>query len=223
MEKLLIEPPLLCEGKYENTGDDKHFYVSGIYLKANKKNLNNRIYPESILKPDIQRYITEIIATKNAYGELEHPADRVNVDPLKIAHRVISLDWDGDMCYGKSVITPTPNGKIVEALLSTGGSIGMSSRGRGDIDNYNTITRYNISAVDLVLTPSVFESAMHMLYENNQLILDAGGNVQKLEQLQKDIKKFDVSFEVGNSVIYTTVLESKLEDLKKYAKHLLIY
>lgn len=248
MNRLFIEPPLLCEGNNEIIDGEKHYYVSGIYLKANRKNLNGRIYPESILKPDIVRYIQEKVNKNSAYGELEHP-DRLKVKESEIAHRIVSLEWDGDYCYGKSIITPTPKGQIIEALLKTGGCIGMSSRGGGDLDRNGYITKYRMSTVDAVLDPSVAESAMNMLYENNNLILNAGGNIEKMETLQEDIKnnkidkskfneeiinrfkdifvkeekKYKVSFEVGNSIIYATVNESQLQDLKQNSKKLVVY
>ena len=52
------------------------FIVSAVFQKFGVKNANGRIYPEHILKKEVDRYIREKVNNKWAYGECNHPSRR---------------------------------------------------------------------------------------------------------------------------------------------------
>lgn len=51
-----------------------HFVVSAVFQKYGIKNANGRIYPESVLKREVERYIKEKINNRCALGSLDHPS-----------------------------------------------------------------------------------------------------------------------------------------------------
>lgn len=247
MKSLLIERPVLCEAKSELNEEtkEKQYYLEGPYLKTTK-NRNGRIYPRPMLESEVARYVNECVNTFTGYGELSHPENRSHVVEDQISHRITEMHWDGDFCYGKSIITPTPKGNIIKALVTTGGTIGMSSRGTGSVRHGGIVEGYNMSCVDAVLNPSVAEATMNLIYENDNLLIDANVSESKLDQLRRDINNnkisrsefdkiiverfadlftkqiqtYSVSFEIGNSVVRTTVNETVVNDLRKVAKNL---
>lgn len=50
------------------------FVVSAVFQKYGIKNANGRIYPEAILKREVQKYIENQIAMHTAIGSLDHPS-----------------------------------------------------------------------------------------------------------------------------------------------------
>ena len=93
----------------ENVDGERNVYIEGIFMQAEKKNRNGRIYERRILMPAVQRYVNEQVNTGRAVGELNHPdGPTVNLD--KVSHRITELNWDGNNCVGKALILNTPMG-----------------------------------------------------------------------------------------------------------------
>jgi hypothetical protein len=115
----------------KENGDKEHF-IEGIFLQANIKNRNGRIYPMGIMEKEVNRYINEVVANKRAYGELGHPAGpAINLD--RVSHIITELRRDGDNFVGKAKLTDTPMGNIAKGLLKSGASLGVSSRAMGSL------------------------------------------------------------------------------------------
>ena len=51
----------------------KDYKIRGIFMQADIKNKNGRVYPMEILQKEVKRYEKEFIQEKRAYGELGHP------------------------------------------------------------------------------------------------------------------------------------------------------
>ena len=82
------EVSYLTEAK-EN-GEKEH-YIHGIFLQANKKNRNGRIYPMHVMEAEVDRYIKEVMKHNRAYGELGHPqGPQINLD--RVSHIITELD-----------------------------------------------------------------------------------------------------------------------------------
>ena len=72
--KLISEEATNVEFLTEATkSGGKNYFIEGIFMQANKKNRNGRIYPTEILQKEAKRYTTEFIKKKRAFGELGHP------------------------------------------------------------------------------------------------------------------------------------------------------
>ena len=104
------------------------------------------------------------------FGELGHPADRLETDPEKIAVALSDIEInekDGTL-VGTFDILDTPNGNILKALVDYGTTVGVSSRGGGDIETrggeeYVSEDTYDFEAFDIVLLPAVKAARLKMV------------------------------------------------------------
>ena len=54
-------------------GGGKNYKIRGVFLQADVKNRNGRVYPYPVLQKEVKRYNKEFIQKKRAFGELGHP------------------------------------------------------------------------------------------------------------------------------------------------------
>ena len=110
----------------------KNYFIEGIFMQAEQKNRNGRVYPFSILEREVLRYTADLVEKKRALGELNHPqGPTVNLD--KVSHLITELYFKGNDCYGKAKVLETPMGKIVKSLIDEGAQLGVSSRGSSSL------------------------------------------------------------------------------------------
>ena len=57
----------------EEKDGKKGLYIEGIFMQADMKNRNGRMYPKDVLEKEVKRYNKEYIDKNRAYGELGHP------------------------------------------------------------------------------------------------------------------------------------------------------
>ena len=115
---------------WENT--NKTPYIVGVFASAEVKNANGRKYKRSILEREVDKFMSEKVKTKTAWGELSHPeSSEINLDRAAII--IEGLEWKGNDVIGKAKILSTPTGQIVKSLMSEG-NIGISSRGLGTVN-----------------------------------------------------------------------------------------
>lgn len=103
--------------------------LKGILQKANTLNQNGRIYPMPILEREVRNY-QKFIKENRALGELDHPDSSV-VELKNASHIVREAHMEGDVCYGTVELLETPSGKILQSLVESGVTLGISSRGVG--------------------------------------------------------------------------------------------
>ena len=103
--------------------------MKGILQKSNTLNQNGRVYPHEILEREVRNY-QKFIKDNRALGELDHQDSSV-VELKNASHIVREAYMDGDGCYGTVEILDTPSGKILKSLVSSGVTLGISSRGVG--------------------------------------------------------------------------------------------
>ena len=108
---------------------DGKIMLKGIIQKANTLNQNGRIYPRSVLEREILNY-QKLIKENRALGECDHPDSSV-VELKNVSHIVREAIMQGDDVYGTIEILDTPSGKIIQSLIESGITLGISSRGVG--------------------------------------------------------------------------------------------
>lgn len=142
------------------------FIVSAVFQKYGIKNANGRIYPENVLKKQVEIY-QERINEKRASGELNHPSEST-IDLGRISHRIIELHWEGRTLVGKLELNLTPGyikygivstmGDMAANLLLNGYKIGVSSRGVGSVEQkmgqYIVGDDFELICWDIVSDPS---------------------------------------------------------------------
>ena len=71
----------------DKEGGGKNYKIKGIFLQADIKNRNGRVYPMEVLEKEVNRYNKKFINEKRAYGELGHPeGPTVNLE--RVSHMV---------------------------------------------------------------------------------------------------------------------------------------
>ena len=160
MKQVLIETQLfkpskglLSEGKMSERGNP---LVEGILATAEVKNGNGRYYSKELWDREIDKY-QELIKENRATGELDHPESQV-INLKNVSHNIKEMHWDGDNVMGTIEILPTPSGNILKALIDSGISVGVSSRGMGSLEQNGELMEvqddFELLCWDFVSTPS---------------------------------------------------------------------
>ena len=163
---------ILTEGK------SKDMKIKGVFMQAETKNRNGRVYPLDVLHKEVNRYNKELVETKRAFGELGHPdGPTVNLD--RVSHMIEELVPEGKDIIGKAKILDTPNGRIVKELLNAGAKLGVSSRGMGTLEkrgqtNYVKDDFYLATAGDIVADPSAPKAFVEGIMEGKEWVWDNG-------------------------------------------------
>ena len=143
--------------------------LTGI-IGGKDKTRNNREYTLDLWNKAFDNDIVkELFANGGLPGELDHPADREQTDPTKIAimmREMPKVDDKGNLIATVDVID-TPCGQIAYQLAKYGFNFGISSRGTGDVyDNGDgeivDPDSYQLNAFDLVLIPAYKEARLNM-------------------------------------------------------------
>lgn len=123
---LQYNPTLVKESRAMNGGK---ILLRGVIQRADTLNQNGRIYPRAILEREIINY-QKFIRENRALGECDHPDTSV-VELKNASHLIKEAKMDGDTVYGVVELLDTPSGKILQSLVESGVTLGISSRGVG--------------------------------------------------------------------------------------------
>lgn len=178
------------------------FIVSAVFQKFDIENANGRVYPEDILKREVNKY-QEAVIDRRGYGECNHP-DSTTIDLSRIAMNVVELHWEGHTLVGKIELPVTEGfrkfGIIscqidqVAHLLLSNLKIGVSSRGIGSVESkFGKMIvgdDYEIVCWDVVSQPSTPNAWIDMDEENLRPYVES---VETKKPLVKEDKfsKFD--------------------------------
>ena len=177
----------------EGKSGEKNVFIEGVFMQANKKNRNNRIYEKTILQDAVSKYVQEQVSTGRAVGELNHPdGPTINLD--KVSHRITELNWEGNDVVGKALILDTPMGKIVKGLVEGGVKLGVSSRGMGTVEMKDGVSRVNddftLSTIDIVQDPSAPGAFVNGIMEGVDWVWDNGIlTARQIEKYETEIKE----------------------------------
>ena len=170
----------------ENNGQKSH-YIKGVFMQAEQKNRNGRIYPKKVLDEQVRKYVNNYVVQNRAFGELGHPDGPV-VNLERVSHMIKELNEDANNWVAKAKIMDTPYGKIVKNLIDEGAKLGVSSRGMGSLKNVkgtNIVQDdfYLATAADIVADPSAPEAFVEGVMEGKEWVWDNG--VIKEREIEK--------------------------------------
>ena len=166
----------------EKEDGKKNYKIKVVFMQADIKNRNGRVYPMEILQKEVKRYNKQYINEKRAFGELGHP-DGPTVNLERASHMITGLYPDGKNFIGEAKILSTPMGNIVKNLMDEGAKLGVSSRGMGSLDqkngaNYVRDDFYLATAADIVADPSAPNAFVEGIMEGKEWIWDNGTLVE---------------------------------------------
>jgi len=142
--------------------------VFSVFQKFGIENANGRIYPEVVLRREVQKY-QDKIDDRRSYGELNHP-ESVNLDGDRLAFGITKLWWENKTLVGEIELilslgfvnygVISCKGDMLANYLRTGWKVGVSSRGLGSVEQDKFTGKYivqddfEITCWDSVFDPS---------------------------------------------------------------------
>ena len=132
----------------------KGYKIRGVFMQADIKNRNGRVYPVDTLAKEVKRYTESFINKKRAFGELGHP-DGPTVNLERVSHMITSLKPEGKNFIGEA--------------------LGVSSRGMGSISNGRVGKDFYLAtAADIVADPSAPDAFVEGIMEGKEWVWDNG-------------------------------------------------
>jgi hypothetical protein len=163
---LSINPSLIKESRAQNGGK---IMLRGVIQRADTLNQNGRVYPRGILEREIINY-QKFIRENRALGECDHPDTSV-VELKNASHIIREARMEGDTVYGTVELLDTPSGKILQSLIESGVTLGISSRGVGSTKQQdgNLVVQedFQLICFDIVSEPST--PGAFMIKESRQI------------------------------------------------------
>jgi hypothetical protein len=130
--------------------------VEGILATVEVKNGNGRYYARKLWERELEKYMQSVNENR-ALGELDHPDSSI-INLKNVSHNIKKVWWNGDNILGAIEILPTPSGNILKALIDSGVTIGVSSRGMGSLEQRGNVMEvqedFELLCWDFVSTPS---------------------------------------------------------------------
>jgi hypothetical protein len=156
----------------------KNYRIKGVFMQAEMKNRNGRMYPMSVLEKEVGRYNKEYVNQNRAFGELGHP-DGPTVNLERVSHMITGLYPEGKNFIGEAKVMDTPYGKIVKNLIDEGAKLGVSSRGMGSLEPRRDMQVvkddfYLATAADIVADPSAPNAFVEGIMEGKEWVWDNG-------------------------------------------------
>jgi len=156
----------------EKKSEGKAIKFKAPFMIADSKNKNNRRYPFEVLNTAIKKYSAKIESGKG-FGADYHPQGG-HVEIPDISHRITKIYMKDKIAHIEGEILPGEKGEKILSIVNSGGVLGLSARGFGEMkqgkDKVNEIQPgYQMVGVDFVVNPSenvatidsknIFESA----------------------------------------------------------------
>ena len=156
----------------------KNYKIRGVFMQAEIKNRNGRMYPQHVLEKEVKRYNKEYVKQRRAFGELGHP-DGPTVNLERVSHMITKLTPDGKNFIGEAKVMDTPYGKIVKNLIDEGAKLGVSSRGMGSLEPRGKMQIvkddfYLATAADIVADPSAPNAFVEGIMEGKEWVWENG-------------------------------------------------
>ena len=211
MAEEITQIDFLCEEKEGK----KNYFIEGVFLQAELKNRNGRMYPLKTLSREVAKYDENYIQKGRALGELGHPdGPSINLD--RVSHKIMSLKEDGNNFIGKAKLLDTPMGSIAKNLLDEGVRLGVSSRGMGSIrkeENCNVVMDDFMlaTAADIVADPSAPDAFVDGIMEGKEWVWDNG--------ILKESAVAEIKTEIDEATLIN-LQERKISAFEKFLKSL---
>lgn len=200
-KQVLISDPILFSLSQQSLKEavDKikgKFIVTSVIQRANSKNENGRVYTKAVLQPEISRYEAEFVKGKRAFGELDH-SEKMVVELKNTCISIMEIWWEGDEVKAIIEVLNTPAGKIVQDILKSGYTVGISSRGAGSVTQVNEDTvevddDYTLLCWDVVSNPSTHGAFLQPKQMNESVEIHKESS--KIDEIILDILCLNTGF-----------------------------
>ena len=185
---------LIVESIVDESGK-KSLKMEGIFIEGGVKNANERVYPVHEIETAVNNINKQINEGYSVLGEVDHPDDlKINLD--RVSHMIEKMWMDGPTGRGKLKVLPTPMGQLVEAMITSGVKLGVSSRGSGNVnESSGHVSDFEIVTIDIVAQPSaphaypkaIYEGLMNM--RGGQQVFEMEREASQDQKVQKYLKE----------------------------------
>lgn len=189
------------EALVESVGGKKKTYLSGVFMEAETKNRNGRIYERSDLQTAVDKINEAAKLKRHILGHCDHPSHlEIRLEDVAMKLTEAKMVNNQVMCKAE-ILENHPKGQILKSLIESDVSIGVSSRGSGQVnESSGRVSNFNFVTVDAVATPSCRsaypETVMEQLqmYKRGEIVNDLAEAVihDNIAQkyFQMEMKKF---------------------------------
>lgn len=168
----------------KNSSEPQKYYITGPYMMAEKQNQNGRIYQLDEMTKEVNRYMSDMVKTRRAIGEMNHPQS-TEVNPVNACHLVTELKQNGNYFMGKSLILETPMGQLLKSLVRDKIQMGISTRGLGNLSESRDgkrVSNFHLICLDVVHQPSVQNAMLESILESKEWVVGTDGRIIEICQ-----------------------------------------
>lgn len=169
----------------ETIQEGQNMFLSGIFMQAGIKNRNGRVYDLTEMSNEIESANRKIIESNGIMGELDHP-DNLTINLSNVSHVITELSMNGNNVMGRAKLLETPMGLIGKELIKSGVSLGVSSRGAGNVMEGGVVSGFNFITVDIVATPSCASAIPQSVFESLEMSRKGKAVLTLAEQVKED-------------------------------------
>lgn len=175
MPLTLVKSNVVSEGADANAR--RVMRLGGRLQYAGRKNANGRLYEHAVLEHAVKE-IQEDLKRRSVMGELDHPPD-AKIHLENVSHLITKLWMEGDEVFGElEILEDLPMGRILKGLTDAGVTIGISSRGVGDMETVmhegeevlRVLPGYTFVTFDIVAEPSVPGAILSVMESRNRML-----------------------------------------------------
>jgi hypothetical protein len=177
----------------KNPNEPQKCFITGPYMMAEQQNQNGRIYALNEMTREVERYSKDMITSRRAIGEMNHPQS-TEVNPVNACHLVVELKQQGNYFIGKSLILDTPMGLLLKSLVKDKIQMGISTRGLGNLSESSTggkrVSNFHLICLDVVHQPSVQNAMLESILESKEWLVGTDGRIiEKSANALKDLEQ----------------------------------
>lgn len=199
-------------------------------LSNNTANNNARFYDVPQYLEFVKILRKQIFTPKGVYGELEHP-ETYAVNYKNVSHKIIDIWYDEETkkVMGRLILLNTPNGKIAQEIIMSGGQLAISARAAGGEktlpDGTKMATVKLLVTFDLVYHPGFSTAILEFkeLNESQKFMQEAGNSKTgfstvvyegDIKNINKKFKEY-ISLNENNKCFYEWLLTDLSESSQK--------
>jgi hypothetical protein len=190
---------------YGQLEHSKPFEFYATLQKYGVPNRNGRVYPERILKREVEKY-KKAINKGLSISELNHPESSL-IDLERVSHLITDVWWEGNVLMGKIKLLTTPGfhergivsspGDVAANLMRQGVTMGVSSRGIGSLakkgEQNEVQDDFELICFDLVSSPSTPGAYLFLNKEDKNKYEE---NLEEEKKSPENITKNDKSVDL---------------------------
>ena len=119
---------IVLEYKEDQMTGRKNCYLKGIAIQADRRNLNERVYPFAEIAKAVNNMAERIARGESILCECDHPETlTVNLD--RVVGMITSVWMEGANGMATIMLLDTTLGKDIRTMIESGVKLGVSSRG----------------------------------------------------------------------------------------------